>query len=101
MSDGIDDIQDPRDHMGRRTFFITVRGSAWAWTALRARNASPWLLATLNPQSTCHGPRPGSTLVPWCSGGLPLCPGAESTRKDPRAEEKKNAEVQKKNVCAE
>ena len=52
--------------------------------ALRARNASLWLLATLNPQSTCHGPLPGSTLASWCSGGLPACPGAESTRKDPR-----------------
>ena len=56
---------------------------------LRARNASAWLLATLNAQSTCHGPRPGPTLAPWCSGGLPACPGAESTRKDPRPEEKK------------
>ena len=56
--------------------------------ALRARNASPLLLATLNPQSTYQGPRPGPTLAPWCSGGLPACPGAESTRKDPRLEEK-------------
>ena len=29
------------------------------------------------------------TLVPWCSGGLPACLRAESTRKDPRPEEKK------------
>ena len=56
--------------------------------ALRARKASPCLLSTLNPQSTCHGPRPGPTLAPHCSGGLPAFPGAESTRKDPRPEEK-------------
>ena len=47
------------------------------------------IFATLNPQSTCHGPRAGPTLSPWCLGGLPACPGAESTRKDPRTEEKK------------
>ena len=52
MSDDIDDIQDPRYHMSRRTFFQSVRGCSWAWVALRARNAYPWLLATLNPQST-------------------------------------------------
>ena len=55
---------------------------------LRARNASPWRLATLNPRSTCYGPRPGPTLAPRCSGGLPACPGAEGTRKDPRPGEK-------------
>ena len=56
--------------------------------ALSARNASPWGLATLPPQSTCHRRRPGPTLAPWCPGGLPACHGAESTRKDPRPEEK-------------
>ena len=57
--------------------------------ALRARNPSPWGLATLNHKITCYGPRPGPKRVPWCSGGLLACPGAESTRKDPRPEEKK------------
>ena len=47
------------------------------------------IFATLKPQSTCHGPRPGPTLAPWCSSGLPAFPGAESTRKDTRPEEKK------------
>ena len=91
MSDDVDDIQSPRYRMGRRTFLnlYLVRGFAWAWMALRARSASRWLLAALNPQRTCHGPRPGSTLAPWCSGGLPACPGAEGTRKDPRPEDKK------------
>ena len=46
-------------------------------------------LATLSPQSTCHGPRRGPTLAPWCAGRLPACPGAKNTRKDPRQEEKK------------
>ena len=65
---------------------------------LRARNASPWLHATLNRQSTDHGLPPESTLAPWCSGGLPACPGAESTRKDPRPEKKKMLICQKKNT---
>ena len=56
--------------------------------ALRTGNASPWLLVTLNPQSTCRGSRPGPTLAPWCSGGLSACL-AESTRKDLRPGEKK------------
>ena len=56
---------------------------------LRARNDSPFLLSTLNPQSTCHGPRPGATLAPGCSGGLPVCPGADSTRNDRGPEEEK------------
>ena len=68
MSNDIDDIQDPRYNMRRRTFFnllimYYVRGFAWAWMALRARNASPSGRATLNPQSTCHGPRPGPKLA--------------------------------------
>ena len=54
------------------------------------------VFATLNPQSTCHGPRPGPTLAPWCSGGPPACPAAESTSKEPRPQEKKNVGVQKK-----
>ena len=57
--------------------------------ALRARNHSPWGLAILNPQNTCHGPRPGPKLAPWCPGGLSACHGVDSTRKDPRLEEKK------------
>ena len=34
-----------------------------AWVALRAGNPSPSGLATLNRQSTCHGPRPGAKLA--------------------------------------
>ena len=45
--------------------------------------------ATLNSQSTYHGSQPGPTLAPWCTGGLHACLRAESTRKDPRPEEKK------------
>ena len=46
----------------------------------------------------CDGPRPGATLAPGCSGGLPACSGVEGTRKDPRPEEKKHADEQKKNT---
>ena len=72
MSGDIDDIQDHRHRMSRRTFFFTqvkmyhryyVRGFAWAWMALRVRNPSLRGLATLNLQSTCHGPRPGPKLA--------------------------------------
>ena len=77
--------------------YVGLHGFAWVWMALRARNASPWLVATLNPQSTCHGPRPGRTLAPWCSCGLPACPGAESTRKT-RGRNKKKCLCAKKNT---
>ena len=40
-----------------------VRGFACAWMALRARNLSSSGLATFNPQSTVHGPRPGPKLA--------------------------------------
>ena len=46
-------------------------GFAWAWMALRARNPSPSGRATFNPQSTCHGPRPGPKYAYWvCAGSL-------------------------------
>ena len=69
------------------------------WHVLRIppHGYSPFF-ATLNLQSTCRGPRPGPTLAPWSSGGLPACPGAESTSKDPRPEEQKNTDVQKKHT---
>ena len=67
MSNDIDDIQDPRYHMRRRTFFnvlvYCVREFACTWMALRARNPCPSGLATLDPQSTCHEPRPGPKLA--------------------------------------
>ena len=63
MSDDIDDIQDPRYYMRRRTFFSLVRGFECTWMALRAQNPSPSGLATSNPQSTCHGPLHGPKLA--------------------------------------
>ena len=95
LSDDIDDIKDPKHHMRRRTFFELVCGFAEPWMALRARNPSPSGRATLNPQSKCHGPRPGPKTCVRGPGGLPACHGAESTRKDPRPEEKKMLKVQK------
>ena len=56
--------------------------------ALRARNPSPRGLATLNLQSTCCGPRPGSKLAHGVRAGS-LRATEPSTRKDPRSEEKK------------
>ena len=46
--------------------------------------------AASDTQSTPRGARPGPTLAPWCAGGSPACPAAESARKDPRPEEKKS-----------
>ena len=65
---------------------------AWAWMALRARNASLSRRAIFTPQE--HVPRTsaGSQSSVWSSGGLPVRHGSENTRKDPRPEEKKNAE---------
>ena len=99
MSNDIDDIQDPRYNMRRRTFFnllimYYVRGFAWAWMALRARNAFPSGGHFEPPE---HVPRPlarGQTGVRG-PGGLPACHRAESTRKDPRPEEKKMPKGQK------
>eukprot|EP00904_Undaria_pinnatifida_P012066 jgi/Undpi1/7990/HiC_scaffold_24.g10462.m1 len=39
-------------------------------------------------QSTPHGPRPGPALALWCTRWSPVCPAAESRRKDPGPEEK-------------
>ena len=61
MSDDID-IQYPRYHMRRWAFFEPICGFAGAWTASRARNASPWEHAIVNLQSTCYGRRPGPHL---------------------------------------
>ena len=47
------------------------------------------VFATLNPQSTCLGPRPGPTLAPQCSRRLRTCHVTGSRRKDPRPEEQK------------
>ena len=49
-----------------------VRGFAWAWMALRARNAPPSGHATFNRPSTCHGPRPGPKLAHGVRAGS-LC----------------------------
>ena len=46
--------------------------------------------ATLNAQSTSHGPRPGPALSPWCTSDPPSCPPAESARQDPRKAEKRS-----------
>ena len=69
-----------------------VRGFAWSWMGLRARNACRWLLTILNHQGTCQGPRSWPTFAPWCSGGLGTCPAVERTTNHPRPE-KKNVDV--------
>ena len=80
-------------------FFHLYVGLHWSgWLYVRRMPPRGYLqfFATLSPQSTCHRSRPGPTLAPWCTGGFPACPGAESTRKDPRPEEAKKNDVQNK-----
>ena len=65
------------------------------------RKATPWLLASfydIDAQSTSHGARTGPTLAPSCTGSPPACTAVKSARKDPRPEEKKNADVQEKHI---
>ena len=45
-----------------------------------SRGYSP-VFANLNPQSTCHGPKPGPTLAPQCSHGSRACPASKNTRR--------------------
>ena len=59
---------------GRRAGAPTGRMTAprpnlHTWMALRARNHSPRGLATLDPQSTCHGPRPEPKLARGARAG--------------------------------
>ena len=94
MSDDIDDIQDPRYHMRRRTFFQPVNKVlywwvAWAWMALQFSECLLELACPFEPPE--HVPRT-SARAQTCvrgPGGLPACYGAERTRKDPRPDEKK------------
>ena len=94
MSDGIDDIQDPRYHKRRRSFFKLVKNVpvimyVWVCMGLDGSTCSECL-----PERTCHFQPPehvprtstGAQTCVWGPGGLPVCHGAESTRKDPRPE---------------
>ena len=91
MSDDVDDIQDPRYDKRRRTFFnllinvLYTCGFAWAWMALRARNASP---SGCNPQNTCHGPRPGPKLAYWVRASS-LCATEPRARGETRGRKEK------------
>ena len=98
MSGDIDDIQDDRRYrMSRRTYLTQVKPYhkynvgrfAWAWMTLRGRNPSPTGLATLNPQSTCHGRRRGRKLARGVLAGSLLAT-------EPRAREKTRGRKRKK-----
>ena len=99
MSGDIDDIQEHRYRISRRTWFqlsvkmyhrYYVRGFVWARMALRARNPSPWGLATLTPQSTCHGPRPRPKLARGVRAGS-LRATEPRAREKSRGRKRKNA----------
>ena len=98
MSGDIDDIQDHRYRMRRRTVFLTqakmyngyyVSGFAWAWMTLTCSESFPEHVprTSARAQTCARGP-----------GGLAACHGAESTRIDPRREEKKVPKCLKKTV---
>ena len=72
-----------------RNIIWGFHGPGWLWVVGKGSRAYLPVFAALNPQNTCHGPRPGLTLAPQCSRGPPVCPATESTRKDPWAEEQK------------
>ena len=101
MSDDIDDIQDPRYHMRRRTFFKPVNnvlstcGFAWVWIALRARNPSPSGRATFHPQSTRHGPRSGPKLACGIRAGSLRATESRARGKTPGRNRKKCVRVKR------
>ena len=103
IPDDIDDIQDPRYHMRRRTFFNPVNnvlctcGFGWAWMVLRARNASPSGRDTFNPHSTCHGPRPGPKLAYGVWAGS-LCATEPIARGKTRGRKRKKCRRAKKHI---
>ena len=94
MSGNIDDVQDPRYHMRRRTFFYPVNNVLCTWVYM-GMDDSTWSECLAEQTSDFeppeHVPRT-SARAQSCvriSGGLPACHGAESTRKDAQAGEPK------------
>ena len=61
----------------------------WLWVVGNRSRVYLAVFATSNPQSTCHGPRPGPTLAPQCSRGLLRAP-------QPRAREQTRGRKSKK-----
>ena len=83
---------------GFSVLFVGLHGPGWRHVL---GMPPPWLLVhfrDFDRQSTCHGPRSRPKFSPWCSGGHPAFPGAETKRNDPGPEEKKNADVQKEKI---
>ena len=103
MSDDIDDIQDPRYHVRRRTFFQPVYNVLCTWVCM-GLDGSTW--SECFPERTCHFDPPehvprtsvGAQTCVWGPCGLPVCYGAKNTRKDPRPEEKKMPKGEKKHL---
>ena len=61
-----------------------------------SRGHSP-VFATLNSQSTCHGPRPGPTVVPSVHAGLLRAPQPRAREKPPGGRAK-SADVQETSI---
>ena len=90
----IPDITWDVGHSFNLLIMYYVRGFAWAWMALRARNASPSGRATFDPQSTRHGPRPGANLAYWVRAGS-LCATGPRARGKTRGRNRKYRRVTK------
>ena len=88
LLDDIHDIQDPKSHEAS-DILLTCTWVCLGWMALRGRNPSPSRRATLNLQSTCHGPRSGLKLA--CG-----VPAGSMRATDPRARWKSRGRKRKK-----
>ena len=103
-SDDIDDIQDPRYRMRRRTFFQPVNNVVCTWVCMGLDGST---CSECLPERTCHFeptehlPRTsaGAQTCVLGPGGLPVCHGAESTRKKTRGRKRKKCRrVKKKHI---
>ena len=73
-SDDIDDIQDPRYRMRRRTFFQPVNNVVCTWVCMGLDGSTcseclPERTCHFEPPEPCHGPLPGPKLAYWVPAG--------------------------------
>ena len=99
MSDDNDDIQDPRYHMSRRTFFnlcVGLRGPGWLYV-LGMPPRGYLRLKTPRPRATDLGQ--GPHLRRGVRAGS-LCALEPRAREKTRGRKRKNAQVPKKHIYA-
>ena len=81
---------------------LCFSGLRLSWLLLAGKRPRGYLqvFVTLNPQSTCHGPRPGPTHAPQCYTRASCVPRNREHEKRPAAGRQKNADVQEKDRLA-